>query len=69
MWELVQSYPQLEAPRRTRLAGVRPQVTDKTDLSGFFEAVCQNRCYNAKVFQPARLRGVVQSDWQHAGET
>jgi hypothetical protein len=50
MWELVQSYPELEVPRRTRLAAVRPRVLDKADLTGFFEVVCQNRCYNAKGF-------------------
>jgi hypothetical protein len=51
MWELVQSYPELEVPRRTRLAAVRPRVPDKADLTGFFEVVCQNRCYNAKGFK------------------
>ena len=50
MWHLVESYSQLEAPRRTRLAAIRPQVPDKTDVSGFFETVCRNRCYNAKAF-------------------
>jgi hypothetical protein len=50
MWHLVESYPQLEAPRRTRLAAIRPQVPDKTDVSGFFETICKNRCYNAKAF-------------------
>ena len=50
MWHLVESYPRLEAPRRTRLAAIRPQVPDKTDISGFFEVVCQNRSYNAKAF-------------------
>jgi hypothetical protein len=50
MWHLVESYPQLEAPRRTRLAAIRPQVPDKTDVSGFFETVCKNRCYNASAF-------------------
>jgi hypothetical protein len=50
MWGLVQSYPELEAPQRTRLAVVRPKAPDKTDLSGFYEVTCQNRCYNAKAF-------------------
>ncbi len=50
MWALVESYPELEAPRRTRLAAVRPKVADKADITGFFEVVCQNRCYNAKGF-------------------
>ena len=50
MWHLVESYPQLEAPRRTRLAAIRPQVPGKTDVAGFFETICKNRCYNAKAF-------------------
>jgi hypothetical protein len=50
MWGLVQSYPELEAPRRTRLAAIRQAAPDKSDLAGFFEVMCQNRCYNAKVF-------------------
>jgi hypothetical protein len=50
MWALVQSYPEIGAPRRTRLAAVRPKVPDKADLTGFFEVICQNRCYNAKGF-------------------
>lgn len=50
MWGLVQSYPELEVPRRTRLAGVRPRIQGEADLAGFFEVICQNRCYNAKVF-------------------
>jgi hypothetical protein len=50
MFALVASYPELEVPRRTRLAVVRPKAPDKTDLTGFFEVVCQNRCYNAKSF-------------------
>jgi hypothetical protein len=50
MWELVEAYPQLGAPRRTRLAAIRPQIKDETDISGFYETVCQNRCYNAKAF-------------------
>ena len=48
MWHLVQSYPQLGAPRQTRLAAIRPRIPDPTDISGFYETVCQNRCYNAK---------------------
>ena len=51
MWHLVKSYPELEVPRQTRLAAVRPKVRDETDISGFYELVCQNRCYNAKAFQ------------------
>jgi hypothetical protein len=50
MWELVQSYPELEVPRRTRIAAVRPRVPDRADITGFYEVVCQNRCYNAKGF-------------------
>jgi SpoIIAA-like len=50
MWALVQSYPELEVPRQTRLAAIRPKVPDKADVTGFFEVVCQNRCYNAKGF-------------------
>jgi hypothetical protein len=50
MWELVESYPELQVPRRTRIAAVRPTVPDRADISGFFEVVCQNRCYNAKSF-------------------
>jgi hypothetical protein len=51
MWHLVKSYPELEVRRQTRLAAVRPKVRDETDISGFYELVCQNRCYNAKAFQ------------------
>jgi hypothetical protein len=51
MWHLVKSYPELEVPPQTRLAAVRPRVPDETDISGFYEVVCQNRCYNAKAFQ------------------
>jgi hypothetical protein len=50
MWASVQSYPEIGAPRRTRLAAVRPVVPDKADVTGFFEVICQNRCYNAKGF-------------------
>jgi hypothetical protein len=50
VWALVQSYPEIGAPRRTRLAAVRPVVPDKADVTGFFEVICQNRCYNAKGF-------------------
>ena len=50
LWELVQSYPELEVPRQTRLAVVRPEARDRKDLTGFFEVICQNRCYNAKGF-------------------
>jgi hypothetical protein len=50
MWDLVQSYPELEVPRPTRLAVVRPEARDRKDLTGFFEVICQNRCYNAKGF-------------------
>src|ERR1019366_10185748 len=50
MWKLVESYPELEVPRRTRIAAVRPRVPDRADITGFFEVVCQNRCYNAKGF-------------------
>ena len=50
MWALVQSYPELEAPRRTRIAAVRPKVPDKEDVTGFYEVICQNRNYNAKGF-------------------
>ena len=50
MWELVQSYPELEVPKPTRLAVVRPEAPDRKDLTGFFEVICQNRCYNAKGF-------------------
>jgi hypothetical protein len=50
MWELVESYPELEAPRQTRIAAIRPKVPDKADVTGFFEVICQNRCYNAKGF-------------------
>ncbi len=50
MWELVQSYPALEVPLETRVAAVRPKVPDKSDLTGFYETICQNRCYNAKGF-------------------
>ena len=50
MWELVQSYPELEVPKLTRLAVVRPEAPDRKDLTGFFEVICQNRCYNAKGF-------------------
>jgi hypothetical protein len=50
MWYLVSSYPQLEVPPGTRLAAIRPQLPDETDISGFYETVCQNRSYNAKAF-------------------
>jgi hypothetical protein len=50
MWYLVESYPQLEVPRETRLAAIRPQLPDDTDLSGFYETVCENRGYHAKAF-------------------
>jgi hypothetical protein len=50
MLALVESYPKLEAPRQTRLAAVRPKVPDRHDVTGFFEVICQNRCYNAKGF-------------------
>jgi hypothetical protein len=50
MWYLVESYPQLEVPRGTRLAAIRPQLPDDTDLSGFYETVCENRGYHAKAF-------------------
>jgi hypothetical protein len=50
MLALVESYPDLEAPRKTRLAAVRPKVPDRADITGFWEVVCQNRCYNAKGF-------------------
>ena len=50
MWHLVKSYPELEVPRQTRIAAIRPTVPDQTDISGFYELVCQNRCYNAKAF-------------------
>src|ERR1019366_4986758 len=50
LWELVQSYPELEVPRQTRLAVVRPEARDRKDLTGFFEVICPNRCYNAKGF-------------------
>ena len=50
MWALVESYPKIGAPRQTRLAAVRPKAPDKKDLTGFFEVMCQNRCYNAKGF-------------------
>jgi hypothetical protein len=50
MWELVQTYPELEVPRRTRIAAVRPRMPDKADITGFYEVVSQNRCYNAKGF-------------------
>jgi hypothetical protein len=50
LWELVQSYPELQVPRQTRIAAVRPSVPDRADITGFYEVVCQNRCYNAKGF-------------------
>lgn len=50
LWKLVESYPELEVPRGTRIAAMRPRVPDKADITGFFEVVCQNRCYNAKGF-------------------
>jgi len=50
MWELVQSYPELEVPRQTCIAAVRPRVPDKADITGFYEVVCQNRCFKAKGF-------------------
>jgi hypothetical protein len=63
MWELVESYPQIGAPRRTRLAAIRPEAPDDTDVSGFFEVVCQNRCYKAKAFDTSEAaQEWVQSD-------
>jgi len=50
MWYLVESYPQLKVPPGTRLAAIRPLLPDETDLSGFYETVCENRGYNAKAF-------------------
>ena len=50
MWALVKSYPELEVPRQTRLAAVRPGVPDKADVTGFFEVICANQCYIAKGF-------------------
>lgn len=50
MLGLVESYPQMEVPSETQLAVLRPVTSDPTDLSGFYETVCQNRCYNARVF-------------------
>ena len=40
LWELVQSYPEMEVPRRTRIAAVRPRVPDRADITGFYEVVC-----------------------------
>src|ERR1035437_5776693 len=57
MWELVQSYPELEVPKLTRLAVVRPEAPDRKDLTGFFEVICQNRCYNAKGFHTREAAG------------
>jgi hypothetical protein len=63
MWDLVESYPHIGAPRHTRLAAIRPQAADETDVSGFFETVCQNRCYNAKAFHTwEAAEAWVQSD-------
>src|ERR1017187_2192204 len=42
MWELVQSYPELEVPKLTRLAVVRPEAPDRKDLTGFFEVICRS---------------------------
>jgi hypothetical protein len=50
MWKLVEAYPELEVPLGTRIAAIRPQAPDETDISGFYEKVCQNRSYNAKAF-------------------
>jgi hypothetical protein len=51
MFRLVESYPQLGAPPGTRLAAIRPKIPDNTNISGFYETVCANRCYLAKAFQ------------------
>jgi hypothetical protein len=50
MFVLVQSYPDLQVPPQTRLAAVRSQAPDSSDLAGFYETVCRNRCYDAKAF-------------------
>ncbi len=50
MYYLVKSYPDLEVPVGTRLAVVRPKLPDDTDLSGFYETICENRGYCAKAF-------------------
>jgi len=50
MFDLVKSYPDFEVPVGTRLAAIRPKLPDETNLTGFFETVCQNRGYNAVAF-------------------
>jgi hypothetical protein len=54
MWHLIESYPQLQVPPRTRLAALRPSLPDNKDISGFFEVTCQNRAYNARAFHDRR---------------
>jgi hypothetical protein len=51
MFQLVNSYSDMEVPSGTQLAVLRPLAPDRTDLSGFYETVCQNRGYNARVFE------------------
>ena len=50
MYNLVNSYPGFEVPIGTRLAALHPKLPDETNLTRFFETVCQNRGYNAVAF-------------------
>jgi hypothetical protein len=50
MYHLVESYPDLKVPVGTRLAALRPKLPDETNLTRFYETVCQNRGYNAVAF-------------------
>ncbi|HVM50782.1 MAG TPA: hypothetical protein VMU04_22330 [Candidatus Acidoferrum sp.] len=68
MYYLVESYRELEVPAGTRLAALRPKLSDESNLTRFYETVCQNRGYNAVAFDNREdaerwLRSAVP--WRH----